>query len=111
MPTRYGCPVRLRLMVLGVHRNILAITRNEWPWARPRLRVSHSSTLRCVELFVRMATPSPNRAGSVALGVRTQACIPWEGWIQMVVDTCGATRRWSTIGRLGQIETNIWAAR
>ncbi len=74
---RDGCPLALRassrLTVLGARPNTVAIVRNDWPWASPRLRVSRSSILMCVEPFVRMATPEPNRAGSVALGVRTQA--------------------------------------
>jgi phosphoglucomutase len=28
--------------------HILAIVRNEWPWARPKLKVSRSSALMCL---------------------------------------------------------------
>jgi hypothetical protein len=37
-----------RLTVLGAGPNTVAIVRNAWHWASPRLRVSRSSTLTCV---------------------------------------------------------------
>lgn len=37
-----------RLTVLGAPPNTVAIVRNAWPWASPRLWVSRSSTLTCV---------------------------------------------------------------
>ncbi|HSL06072.1 MAG TPA: hypothetical protein VK901_21355, partial [Nitrospiraceae bacterium] len=41
-----------RLTVQGLRLNTDAIVRNEWPWARPRLRVSRSSALMCLQHFV-----------------------------------------------------------
>jgi hypothetical protein len=37
-----------RLTVLGARPNTLAIVRNEWPHASPRLKVSRSSALMCL---------------------------------------------------------------
>lgn len=34
-----------------------AILRSEWPCAKPRLKVSRSSTLKCVQHFVGIAKP------------------------------------------------------
>ncbi len=50
---RYGWPrvtwrANARLTVLGARPSIDASVRNEWPWARPRLKVSRSSALKCV---------------------------------------------------------------
>lgn len=46
-----------RLTVLGVRLNIVAIVRNEWPRASPRLKVSRSSALMCLQDHACMATP------------------------------------------------------
>ena len=50
---RYGQPLAAlgadsRLPVLGARLNTVAIVRNAWPWASPRLTVSRSSTRMCV---------------------------------------------------------------
>jgi hypothetical protein len=32
----------------GARPNTFAIVRNDWPWVRPRLKVSRSASLKCV---------------------------------------------------------------